>query len=619
MIPETVIAVLAVGKLGAVYTPIFSGYGARRWPAAWRTARRRCSSPPTASGRRGKLVPMKAVADEALADGAQRSSGAGRPPARDGVRDVPWTRRAGRRGGTRRWRAAGGRADGSRPRPMPNDPYMIIYTSRHDRPAEGRRPRPRRLPDQGGPGPGPLLRPAARRHAVLVHRHGLDDGSLGGRRRAAARRHAGHLRGRARLSRAGSAVGAGGAAPGHPPGGQPHRGPRADGARQRAGRAPTTSRRCGCSARPASRGTPTRGGGSSARSAARGCRSSTTPAAPRSAAGSWAARPSRPIAPCSFAGPCPGMAADVVDADGQPGARRGRRAGHPPAVAGHDARLLARPRPLPRGVLGRLPGVWVHGDWARDRRGRLLVHPRPLRRHDQGGRQARRPGRGGVGGGGASGGGGGAAVGVPDEVKGEAIVVFASCVARARRTTPAAGRRDRRDRGRAAGQVVPAGGRAPRAGPAQDAQRQDHAPRGPRRVPRASTRATSRPWRIRPPSSRSALSAPRRLRPAVRRRLLPATWGPPCWPLPWPGAWALARGRHGAARGTPDPGRADRHGAAADVHAVDHVRPRRRRDQGTGHRGNSRRCPGVAAVQAWWVRRHGAAARQQPGPRPTGG
>ena len=28
MVPETVVAVLAVGKLGAVYTPIFSGYGA---------------------------------------------------------------------------------------------------------------------------------------------------------------------------------------------------------------------------------------------------------------------------------------------------------------------------------------------------------------------------------------------------------------------------------------------------------------------------------------------------------------------------------------------------------------------------------------------------------------
>ena len=28
MLPETVIAVLALGRLGAIFTPIFSGYGA---------------------------------------------------------------------------------------------------------------------------------------------------------------------------------------------------------------------------------------------------------------------------------------------------------------------------------------------------------------------------------------------------------------------------------------------------------------------------------------------------------------------------------------------------------------------------------------------------------------
>ena len=42
----------------------------------------------------------------------------------------------------------------------------------------------------------------------------------------------------------------------------------------------------------------------------------------------------------------------------------------------------------------RFPGMWVHGDWARIDRRRLLVHPRPLGRHAQGRRQARRAGRG---------------------------------------------------------------------------------------------------------------------------------------------------------------------------------------------------------------------------------
>ena len=58
-----------------------------------------------------------------------------------------------------------------------------------------------------------------------------------------------------------------------------------------------------------------------------------------------------PLKPCSFAGPIPGMAADVVDDEGQPGARRGRRAGDPQAVARDDARLLARPGPLRGDVL----------------------------------------------------------------------------------------------------------------------------------------------------------------------------------------------------------------------------------------------------------------------------
>ena len=101
-----------------------------------------------------------------------------------------------------------------------------------------------------------------------------------------------------------------------------------------------------------------------------------------------------PIKPASFSGPCIGTAADVVDDAGAP--VRGEvgelviRAPH----AGHDPRLLARPGALRRDVLVALARDRGPTATGRGRCRRLLVHPRPLRRHAQGRRQARRPGRG---------------------------------------------------------------------------------------------------------------------------------------------------------------------------------------------------------------------------------
>jgi len=66
-VPETVIAVLALGRIGAIYTPIFSGYGA---PAvASRLADCDAKLLITADGffRRGSVVPLKRMADEAVA------------------------------------------------------------------------------------------------------------------------------------------------------------------------------------------------------------------------------------------------------------------------------------------------------------------------------------------------------------------------------------------------------------------------------------------------------------------------------------------------------------------------------------------------------------------------
>ncbi|MEP6624368.1 MAG: AMP-binding protein [Acidimicrobiia bacterium] len=67
MLPETVATVMAVAKLGAVFLPIFSGYGADA--VAVRLEDGEAKALVTADGttRRGKVVPMKETADAALA------------------------------------------------------------------------------------------------------------------------------------------------------------------------------------------------------------------------------------------------------------------------------------------------------------------------------------------------------------------------------------------------------------------------------------------------------------------------------------------------------------------------------------------------------------------------
>src|SRR5207302_499606 len=67
MLPETVAALIAVMKLGAVYLPLFSGYAAGA--IATRLADAEAKALITADGfyRRGSVVDMKAVADDAVA------------------------------------------------------------------------------------------------------------------------------------------------------------------------------------------------------------------------------------------------------------------------------------------------------------------------------------------------------------------------------------------------------------------------------------------------------------------------------------------------------------------------------------------------------------------------
>src|SRR2546423_12085407 len=66
---ECVVAVLALGALGAIYTPIFSGYGAEAIAGRLRDCEASVLICADGFHRRGAVVPMKETAD-AAADGA---------------------------------------------------------------------------------------------------------------------------------------------------------------------------------------------------------------------------------------------------------------------------------------------------------------------------------------------------------------------------------------------------------------------------------------------------------------------------------------------------------------------------------------------------------------------
>jgi len=122
MTPETVATTLAVNKLGAVYVPIFSGYGASAVAQRLQDSGARFLF--TADGflRRGKLIPMKETADAA----AEQSPTVervlvfprlGRDMPWDADRDVAWSA------------LTGEAAHIPTERTDPEDPCLIIYTS----------------------------------------------------------------------------------------------------------------------------------------------------------------------------------------------------------------------------------------------------------------------------------------------------------------------------------------------------------------------------------------------------------------------------------------------------------------------------------------------------------
>lgn len=426
MIPEAVIAVLAVGKLGAVYTPIFSGYGA---PAvASRLVDCEARLLVTADGfwRRGKVVDMKSVADAALADAPSverclvvRRLG---PDAGDlawtPARDVGWDEALDAA------RSAAGDEPLASVRTDANDPYMLTYTS-------GTTGRPKGAVHVHGGFPlksavdlahcfdlqagdalfwftdmGWMMGPwavsgALLLGATLVIYEGTPDFPGPDRLWALVERH--------RITHLGIS-------------------PTAVRALMTHGSEPVRAHDLSSLFVLGSTGEPWNpdpwwwlfrevggerlpiinySGGTEISGGIVGCTTMT------------------PIAPCSFAGPCPGMAADVVDADGR-------------HVRGEVGELVIR-QPWPGMTQGfwrdpnryleaywqRLPGVWVHGDWARiDDDGFWYISGRSDDTIKVAGKRigpaevesaaVAHPGVVEA-----------LAVGVPDEVKGEAIVLFA--------------------------------------------------------------------------------------------------------------------------------------------------------------------------------------------------
>jgi acetyl-CoA synthetase len=123
MSPEAAIATLAVVKLGAIYTPCFSGFGASA--VASRLSDCEAKLLITADGfqRRGQVVKVKETADEAV---AQCPSVKTVLVYRRLGRDVPWT------DGRDRWwhEAVAAQSDRAEALPVEADrPCLIIYTS----------------------------------------------------------------------------------------------------------------------------------------------------------------------------------------------------------------------------------------------------------------------------------------------------------------------------------------------------------------------------------------------------------------------------------------------------------------------------------------------------------
>ncbi len=123
MCPEVAISVLATAKVGAVIIPLFSGYGAEAISARLRDGEAKVLICADGFYRRGQVVPMKETADKALASCPSVTKVIVH---RRVVREIPWTH-----GRDQVWEVLLEDEPGHAPTHEmdPEDPLMIIYTS----------------------------------------------------------------------------------------------------------------------------------------------------------------------------------------------------------------------------------------------------------------------------------------------------------------------------------------------------------------------------------------------------------------------------------------------------------------------------------------------------------
>ena len=123
MLLETAIATLACGKIGAIFVPLFSGFGAEAVASRLRDCDARLLITADGFYRRGAIVDLKGIADRALLDvpSVERCLVVRRVGA-----EVPWNVER-----DRWWHEAiaGEAATADTADTAANDPYMILYTS----------------------------------------------------------------------------------------------------------------------------------------------------------------------------------------------------------------------------------------------------------------------------------------------------------------------------------------------------------------------------------------------------------------------------------------------------------------------------------------------------------
>ena len=271
MVPELPIAMLACARLGAPHTVVFGGFSADSLSGrmndmecellitqdeAWRARQNGAAEAERGRGaRRAAPTVKQAVVLRRTGDEVAM---------RDG-RDVWW--HDARRGRERR--------PGSCPcEPMDSEDLLyLLYTSRDDRQAEGHRPHDRRLPRRRRDDAPLHLRRQARLGVLVRGRHRLGHRPQLHRLRPALQRHDRGASTRAcpNYPERGPLVGDRRALQGRHPLHGADRDPRAHEVGRRSTPRSTTSRRCACSGRSASRSTPRPGSGTASTSAATAC------------------------------------------------------------------------------------------------------------------------------------------------------------------------------------------------------------------------------------------------------------------------------------------------------------------------------------------------------------